>query len=322
MNRSIVLVLVLCAGLALGYGASRVLVQSDEPAAVAEPAPAVPAPSPAKAVTAVPDELLTELGALRREKQELTEKCVELEAALARASEKLATREEPPSAPSPPSRRPVVSVPDPTERRARRRHHFRALDRDGRIGKKIAEELGLTEAQHASANDVIQQKRAALKNLELKHAKVKYASDDEIIITVQPFEEEGAQLRRDLEAGLQAAMSKESYAQFKDSAGAALERDFGTFGKAARDITIKSREQEDGQKRYTITERSGTAPDMSGVSISVGDMVGSSLSASSTGLRSIQMSTATGDGSGSYSRTTHTSEIPEEYRHFLPAGEE
>ena len=96
------------------------------------------------------------------------------------------------------------------------------------------------------------------------------------------------------------------------------------FGKTARDINIRTATNADGSHIYTIRDSGGSGVSAAGASLDTSHMTlsisgaGVGATTGNFGVKSLSTRT-TGSGAGSYVKTVQSSELPEEYRHFVPA---
>jgi hypothetical protein len=321
-------------GLALGYGLSQMSAHptqgkreagTTDPVAAAAPEAAVPA---APKAGGGPNPLAAKLEALEKEKVVIEEESLAYRDEIAGLKQRVMKLEEE-AGRRLSARPPVVSAPATAdERGARARLGASVVDASGAISKQFAEEHKLTPDQQSRANEVLKRAQQQVRALELDNAVIKYASDNEVIVTVKNFSEAGQQVRKAMQEDLKANLPPEAFDSLVAglNAGGVLQRSaVYNFGDATRDINIKINKAEDGTPSYTVRDTGsvgGSPASPPATFMSFGSLSGSGASAtsSSIGLGSFQMTTSSGDGKGTYSRSLQTKDLPEEYRHFLLDG--
>jgi hypothetical protein len=307
------------AGVAVGVMIGFLLWQSPAPAARADQSGAAEPASPSADAAGYEARIRT----LENEKSLLTARLSDLSASNAALRAQMAEQR---ARPPRPARTPatagsagsLVSPGAPTGERRRA-----TLDAAGDIAAAFVKEVGLAEGAKAELDAVLRKHRARLQQLELEHAQVKYASDNELTISVPAFADEGAKVRDALAADLGGRLQPEDLECLMQAVDGKAGSSTYNFGSAAREINIRMASFADGQRSFAIREtgtRSGAsgreaAPDMQVTSITVGNRGGGLMAG--TGPSSIE-TLSTSPDNGSYSRTYQSPVLPPQYSHFFP----
>lgn len=319
MNQTLRTVLILVLGLAAGIGAAFLLRPP-------VPDPAAVPPVPTGLAAAAADRYENRIRILERERAvaemraaalatnhaALQEQVAELQAQLRRQ-------------PEPPVAATAVTHADLRSRAEARSALLRGrgvLNAAGEVSANFAKEAGLSVAGQREVNAVLHKYRDALLQLELERAQIKYASDTELSIAIPAFAEEGGKVEQALLAELGGILESE----YRDGLAQALNGDPGAapfnFGKTARDINIRTLTNADGSHSYTIKDSGGAAGGGAGLDISniTIAMSGASSETKTSGFGFSSLATrSTGPGGGAYVKTIQATELPAEYRHFVPA---
>ncbi len=318
MNTKAALLLPVTLAAALGAGYLLGLRQRDSSAATAAPGAAVPLSSVAAAGIANDVEpLRLENERLRRLLAQERRMATEFEAQASQLRQELdAARRLAAVAADAPAPRPPAP-PMATERS----RPAQPLDATGALSDDYVRAEGVSDDARAKIDQLLRDTRRHLRELELKHAEVKYAADNELIISVKPFVEEGRAAAEALTKSLEGVLKSEAAARLRQALLNPLGRGSCNTGAGKRDLIITTEIAEDGRPMYTIRDSSNAGGSGSGAPYSVAlaiDGAGEALGGSAMNMSSLQIRAGSNEnGASSYSRTLRTREIPEQYAHFI-----
>lgn len=186
------------------------------------------------------------------------------------------------------------------------------------MSNAFAKDANLSQDERTRIDDTLGLYRDKLRQLELDNAKINYASDSELSVTVEPFKEEGKVIRDDLLSELgRIVSSKENMDILSESLNGNRMMSPFNFGGTPREIKISMIDNAAGQPSYTIRESGGSGSLTMAPSTTM-------MSFSSVGQGAIQITSgaapadATSKSSGTYSSTTVSTTLPEQYKHFFP----
>lgn len=303
----------LAAGYFLGLRQREGRASGAVPVASARPVSAAPAGSTNEIAQLHRDiERLRRLYAQeKRMTAEFEAQVAQLQLDLAAARQSAAVAASAPARPSPPS---PQTVTPPQSRPAT------VLNAAGVLDDAFVQAEGLTEEGRAKIDRLLADARQQWRALELKHAEVKYAADNELIIAVKPFVEEGRAVEEALTQSLAGVLKTEAAERLRQALLNPLGSVACNTGAGSRDLTIKTETADDGRPLYTIRDSGnrggGGARQPSAVTMSFGGAGGASV-ATGMNVDGMQMLSTSSPQSGSYTRTLRTRSIPEQYAHFL-----
>lgn len=166
------------------------------------------------------------------------------------------------------------------------RLQLQAAGEDYTLDPDVAEFLSITPEETTRINEAFAFARAAMQRLEDETMQITVEAPDRAAVAVPPYPEEGAALRDDLYARMDAVMGADRFGRFLQVSQGALDERYHGFGQAARALLF-SLEKAEGQELPLLKIRD-------------------------------EWTTADGDGKRSIRATEWlTSEVPDAYRDLL-----